>query len=800
MKTRKKFLFILTILTLASLPNHETKALSKKSAKALYPWETRDSWPECRDLVLMYGGGSHRNYQWDANRVKPYVTYIDEQGQEHWMFDSYLFLEIKDGNGVSFATGYTPNPATQADWKRLVNYFFQKNYTAGALETAIGNATKRIGQPLTKHKLVIGIPEPIKTLTNWGTVEDGRVLNFNVNQDRIDAVKWYIDYVREKFNEGNYQHLELAGFYWIAEEASNSKTISAPVAEYLNDYKYSFTWIPYFNSPGWKDWAQWKFNYAYLQPNYFFKEPLIADRLDAACQNAISENMDMELEFDERILTKNSAWHYRLENYIDAFERYGIWQTKRIAYYQGSRALSELAISTDSADKAIYHRFCKKVAERTNVKNISQNWSFSNANTPANPLVLPGTQIDMFSVVNSSTRNMAVGKMNNQDRVFIFTRVGDGQAKVLMYNADNGSFIDSLRTGGVIAQTNNGNLVAIGGGGLTDDGKLLLSNVVGPKANADPHHFKVYMWSNVSQTQPEVVVDYYTKTSYPLGRYGDKIFISGSYDDGTARIYATNKIAGYAKVLYWSMKPNPLQNGGFVFDDSPNELFEVHGKNIQSSITRSNTGEYYYKESERQIVKFNVSGDSIAVSSSDVVRGWGTSVQYITKDGDDDIIAYFKYRSKEVSPIEAQQEKADILRLPNGSLKDAVIIASTPSLGANYNLNGWGDVFARRQNDKLEIFVLSATNGIGKYTVTDIFKSPPSSDPVSYIQTTIYRENGNIVLDGVTPLRLNLYNLSGQLVVSGQNTNRLETDKLCGVYILQIITKSNQVENIKILL
>ena len=30
----------------------------------------------------------------------PYVTYMDKSGTEHWLFDAFLFLELKDtGNG-----------------------------------------------------------------------------------------------------------------------------------------------------------------------------------------------------------------------------------------------------------------------------------------------------------------------------------------------------------------------------------------------------------------------------------------------------------------------------------------------------------------------------------------------------------------------------------------------------------------------------------------------------------------------------------------------------------------------------
>ncbi len=370
MKLIKKFLilsgiFFSILIWGGDAFQQQAKGCGSASSKGIiYGWEKkRKALLECSDMVLLYGGGSHRNYQWNDELIAPYVTYVDKSGREQWMFDSFLLLEIKDGNGVSFATGYTKFSADQSDWKKLADYFFQPDYVLGALNTSIDKAKKRIGKPLKKHQVVIGIPEPLKKQTSWGMI-DGKMIDCSITADRIEAVKWYVDYVRMKFDEMKFNNLELAGFYWIAEEASNSKTITAGISEYLNSMHYGFYWIPYFNSPGFTTWKALNFNYAYLQPNYFFKEPLIESRLDDACKKGAELNMGMELEFDDRILTKNKAWHYRLYNYMEAFKKHGVWETKRIAYYQGGRALYQLSVSNDSTDQAMYNDFCKFVVDR----------------------------------------------------------------------------------------------------------------------------------------------------------------------------------------------------------------------------------------------------------------------------------------------------------------------------------------------------------------------------------------------------------------------------------------------------
>ncbi len=64
----------------------------------MYAWEQeRDAIPSYTHLVLCYGGSHHRTpYRWaDKERFTPFVTYVDEEGREHWLFDGFLFLDSR---------------------------------------------------------------------------------------------------------------------------------------------------------------------------------------------------------------------------------------------------------------------------------------------------------------------------------------------------------------------------------------------------------------------------------------------------------------------------------------------------------------------------------------------------------------------------------------------------------------------------------------------------------------------------------------------------------------------------------
>lgn len=316
--------------------------------------------PDYHDMVLLYGGGSHRSHIWNLDYVNPYVTYVDENSQEHWLFDAFLFIEFYNGTNKMFASGYHHLPANKEDWKKLADYYLQSETAMGALDQSISNAAKRIGNPPTKRKVIVGVPEPIKDQKDWGSLDNGRVIDFANDKDRIDACKWYVDYVRAKFKTMKYKNIELAGFYWIAEEATNTRTIVNQLGAYMNKLNYTFNWIPYFKSDGYDQWKKLGFNYAYLQPNYFFNDKTPLSQLNEACQLAKDYNMDMEMEFDERAL---QGWGYRLTNYMKAFKDNDIWRTRRLAYYQGDLALYQLYKSNKEEDKKLYYEFCKFVAE-----------------------------------------------------------------------------------------------------------------------------------------------------------------------------------------------------------------------------------------------------------------------------------------------------------------------------------------------------------------------------------------------------------------------------------------------------
>lgn len=221
------------------------------------------------DLALIYYGGIHRqHYDWTKERFKPYVVHEDLKGKKNWLFDGFLFLEFKDGQGRNFAPGYDNLNARKAEWLWLIDRHFEKDKAFHALNEVIGEAKESLGDPHFKHKFIMGLPSPIRNQNDWGEI-DGRKLDFSKTTERVEATKWFVEAFLKRLESEKFDHIELAGFYWVDEDVTDGKEILIPIGDYIRSKGLKYYWIPYWNAPGNFAWQEYKFDFAWLQPNHF---------------------------------------------------------------------------------------------------------------------------------------------------------------------------------------------------------------------------------------------------------------------------------------------------------------------------------------------------------------------------------------------------------------------------------------------------------------------------------------------------------------------------------------------------
>ena len=321
------------------------------------------------DMVLMYYGGSHRKTEWNKEQCMKNVAYLDEKGKYHWMFDGFLLLEFKNGEGRSFASYYEPLAARKQEWIKLCDRFFQQNVALHAIDDCIEEVSKKIGKPKHKRKVVLTLPEPVPNQKDWGEL-NGKSMDFSQDKDRIEACNWFIDYAIRRFKDEKYKHLELDGFYWVAEEATHSRTILHAIGDYMRKKKMKFNWIPYWGSDGHGEWKDLKFDVAYQQPNYFFYEQKPDENhLPNVCKFAFERGMFLEVEFDERALKKSADYRAdRLYDYMEAFRKAGAIEKIPFAYYIGDCMVYDLATSKHKEDNDLYKYFAEIVAYRQQLR------------------------------------------------------------------------------------------------------------------------------------------------------------------------------------------------------------------------------------------------------------------------------------------------------------------------------------------------------------------------------------------------------------------------------------------------
>ena len=298
---------------------------------------------EISDLVLIYHGSTHRP-DWNKDQLKPYV-YTENESGFHWLFDGFLFLEIFDNiRGYEWDPGFKHKTAARDQWEWLLDRYFGKDKGPDALEAILDSLSGKGKTPVRARKVVISIPCPVQGFTEWGEL-DGKKMDFNNAGDQIAAACWFIDMTLAKWEDKKYDHIQLDGFYWVHEAAGKDFAIIPEVKEYLRKKEMKLYWIPYWNAERSAQWSSLGFDLAYQQPNYFFSTKTPYQRLDDACNFAEQHGLGMEMEFDNNV--SKPEFRTRYYDYIKSFEENGVWDSSRVAYYEGGGAWMKMSKSND---------------------------------------------------------------------------------------------------------------------------------------------------------------------------------------------------------------------------------------------------------------------------------------------------------------------------------------------------------------------------------------------------------------------------------------------------------------------
>lgn len=321
-----------------------------------------------RHMVLIYTHGD-----WLVGEALPYVAYAPRQDPrkleiprwEDWFFDAFLFLALYSPDGKQYgSTARGGEPATWRDWLGFLDRLFTPNQQLDAFEQAVARAKQTIDDPGYRAKVVVMIPYPIPSVLDFGDVDgSGRSLSFAAypqgreaqRKARFAAIEAYVGELERRWRERNFEHLELVGLYWLAEELNGYEDLRLvqDVSQLLGEKGLKLFWIPHFGASGWARWEEAGFDVAIYQPNYMFNDSVPLSRLREAAEGARRYGMGVEIEADATVLTSADR-RERYLAYLRTGAELGFMTTSIHAYYQERRVLLEAWISTDPAVRGLY--------------------------------------------------------------------------------------------------------------------------------------------------------------------------------------------------------------------------------------------------------------------------------------------------------------------------------------------------------------------------------------------------------------------------------------------------------------
>jgi len=386
-----------------------------KGPDSHYPWEeNRNSVPSFADLSLITMGWHNATPPaWTKERFASHVVYKDKEGHDHWLFDAFLCIDGWDpARNLSYSIVNGRYSATKESWEDLLDAWLGSHGALKELDAAIGNAASRLGTPQSSRYVIMSIPDPIRfqdfqdkstSTTYWGKL-NGRMLDFTQVTDQEKACQWYMDQCRERFHSQHFKYLELAGFYILSEELpldpafykaagqpydnadtwnweyKNWELIVPWISAYAHSCKEGLWWIPYHLAPGYKVWKKLGFDNAFMQPNHYWDHDQVSHPLPSTKSAIQKYRMGMELEFEYSLVASVMAdgrsgpdgagnptfyakdvpmLRNRVREYMQSYKETGLYGILPIAVYSGTDAMHQLATSTDSGDREMYHDLCQ---------------------------------------------------------------------------------------------------------------------------------------------------------------------------------------------------------------------------------------------------------------------------------------------------------------------------------------------------------------------------------------------------------------------------------------------------------
>ncbi|MBS4172214.1 DUF4855 domain-containing protein [Bacillus sp. FJAT-49736] len=216
--------------------------------------------------VLPYGENTkNRKALWSTTDLKPYQSYLIDGRTYDRLFQGFIFNPIngREDHYIYPTFANFGELADKEDWKIALLRLFENKYNLDALA--------RNTKSGFKTDVWITLPYPNSLQEHFGSV-NGRNLNFKNENDREEAIKWWVSRFQKMWNQAAILHESLIfrGFVWQRTSISNNDIeLVKKVNAYIHSNGYLSLWLQQYGSCGCPDWKEFGFDASCTHPNFY---------------------------------------------------------------------------------------------------------------------------------------------------------------------------------------------------------------------------------------------------------------------------------------------------------------------------------------------------------------------------------------------------------------------------------------------------------------------------------------------------------------------------------------------------
>ncbi len=244
---------------------------------------------------------------------------ISRDGKPEVLFQTFI---VRPAGSEERGFLFESFPANTMDANQVLSKYVSDLFSAGdqmdQLERAALKVRALTGKDDYRTKVIIGMPNPTG-------IEPLQRVQLNLD---------YINEVIQKWKEVNPQALELVGFYWTNESVPEAdREVVQSIADLIHSKGYKFYWAPYFQAANEVQWKTLGFDFAWLQPNYYFNrdkhpgEDMLGETYNLSRQTGAGTMLEWNWDF----LTKPDEAS-ALNAYLDRGLLIGANQTSVLVY------------------------------------------------------------------------------------------------------------------------------------------------------------------------------------------------------------------------------------------------------------------------------------------------------------------------------------------------------------------------------------------------------------------------------------------------------------------------------------